>query len=248
MGARRQTEVSSTPQPNASLACTLHATPDELPAPVRIVDRISISIVESDRGTSSLLTRLLERAGEYQCLGCCKTATEACSRIPVESPKIVLIEVRLPDGSGIECARTLIHRMPSLRVVILGSVTDGTQLNQALDAGASGWLVRPFHRDQCLATLRFSRVAHTPSLSPVTYDRTSGQAVTVQAHSPGCLLNSRENEVMEYLTNGFLYKEIADRMHSSIAVVRKKAHSIYLKLHVNNRTEAIRKFTARIAL
>jgi DNA-binding NarL/FixJ family response regulator len=195
---------------------------------------IAVAIVDGDAETRFLLHHILEQSGGYRCVGSYASGDEALREIPVANPRIVLMDVRMPGITGIECLRRLKGRLPGLIVVLVSELTDPETMSAALAAGGDGYLTKPFAVAQCLATVRFSfrrdRSA-PPDRGEVDGPSTRGNEFA--------RLTDREHQVMSCLAKGLLYKEIADKQCVSISVVRKLAHNIYTKLRVSNRTEAI---------
>jgi DNA-binding NarL/FixJ family response regulator len=199
---------------------------------------IGMAIVDGDAGTRFLLRQILEKSGGYRCVGSYVSSEEALREIPRVNPRIVLMEVRMPGISGIETMRRLKSRLPGLIVVLVSGLTDADTMSSALAAGGDGYLTKPFAVAQCLATVRFSfqRVCTTP------LDRVDSNAISSQGCEELARLTSREHHVMGCLAKGLLYKEIADELRLSFSTVHKLQHRIFLKLHVNNRTEAVTKW------
>lgn len=193
-----------------------------------------VAIVDRDTETRCLLQQILEQSGGYRCVGCYTTGEEALRAIPGVRPRIVLMDVRMPGISGIECMRRLKGRMPGLIVVLVSDLTDAETMAEALAAGGDGYLTKPFAMAQCLATIRFSA---RPDRSPPP-DRGSVDGPSRESTR----LTEREHEVMGCLAKGLLYKEIADELRLSFSMVHKLQHRIFLKLQVNNRTEAVTKW------
>jgi DNA-binding NarL/FixJ family response regulator len=200
-------------------------------------ESISIVIVDGDAEARFLLQSILEQSGGYRCVGCYASGEEALRDIPAAHPRLVLMDVRLPGISGIECVRRLKMKLPGLIVVLVSELTDPETMSAALAAGGDGYLTKPFAVAQCLATVRFS-VRPNRSAAPDNSE--------VKAASRGRVeytrLTDREHHVMSCLEQGLLYKEIADELHLSFSVVHKLQHRIFLKLRVSNRTEAVTKW------
>ena len=145
----------------------------------------------------------------------------------------------MPDMPGTECACRLRRILPGLAVVFVGAVADADTLQQAVEAGGRGYLVKPFTAAQCLATLRFALWRH-PGLAPVGGN---GGPLPVRGLNPAFpSLSAREWDVLRWLSDGLLYKEIEARLNASGALVKKIQHRLYRKLNVCNRTEAINRW------
>src|SRR5438552_5288809 len=199
---------------------------------------IEIAIVDGDAETRFFLQRILEQSGGYRCVGSYASGEEALREIPGAHPGIVLMDVRMPGISGIECMRRLKGRLPGLIVVLVSALTDPETISAALAAGGDGYLTKPFAVAQCLATVRFS-VRPYRSAPP---DRAEVNGPSKRGGEELTRLTNREQHVMSCLASGWLYKEIADQLRLSFSTVHKLQHRIFLKLHVNNRTEAVSKW------
>src|SRR5437762_9400399 len=195
---------------------------------------IEVAIVDGDAEMRFFLQRILEQSGGYRCVGSYTSGEEALREIPGAHPRIVLMDVRMPGISGIECMGRLKGRLPGLIVVLVSDLTDLETMSAALAAGGDGYLTKPIAVAQCLATVRFS-VRRGPSAPP-----DSGELKAPSSGREECTrLTDREHHVMSCLEQGLLYKEIADELHLSFSMVHKLQHRIFLKLRVNNRTEAV---------
>jgi len=139
--------------------------------------------------------------------------------LPDLGANLVLMDIRMPGVNGIECTARLKRVMPRVKTIMMTGMPDADSMQKSLDAGAEGYLTKPVAADQCLAMLRFAFKGPARDCSP---------------------LSQRDNEVMSYLEEGLLYKEIADKMGISYSAVHKHQHRIFLKLRVSNRAEAIR--------
>jgi DNA-binding NarL/FixJ family response regulator len=188
-----------------------------------------VAVVEEDSQSRHSLVHFLSDTPGFHCSGAYGNLREAHAGILATQPSIVLTNLLLPDGCGIEFTRLLKRLFPSIAIVIVSGFDLESKMTRAFAAGASGYIVKPFHLGQLLATLKFSLEHHPASRVPTrtpTEDR-------------GRRLSSREESLMKLLSTGLLYKEIADEMHVSEASVRKHVHGIYQKLHVGNRAEAV---------
>jgi DNA-binding NarL/FixJ family response regulator len=198
---------------------------------------IEIAIVDADAETRFFLQRILEQSGGYRCVGSYASGEEALREIPGARPRIVLMDVRMPGISGIECMGRLKGRLPGLIVVLVTELTDPETMSEAFAAGGDGYLTKPFAVAQCLATVRFS--FRRDRSAPPDRGEVDGPS---RRGDEFVRLTDREHHVMSCLAKGLLYKEIADELRLSFSTVHKLQHRIFLKLHVNNRTEAVTKW------
>jgi len=199
---------------------------------------IKVAIVDDDYGARWFLQRILEKSGEFRCFGCYASGEEAFQEIPVAPPKIVLMDIRMPGISGIECTRRLKGTLPGLIVVFVSGVGDLQTMLEALKAGSDGYLTKPFAIAQCLAMLRFAAGRNSSTVP----DGIAVDELSAVGRNESTRLTDREREVMQRLARGSLYKEIADQLGISYSAVHKHQQNIFAKLHVTNRTEAVVKW------
>lgn len=198
--------------------------------------RTKVAIVEENQRCCAAQQKVIDCSADYQCVGtydCIKKARDGLFKV---APKIALVDVRLPDGSGIEFVRLLRGSFPSVAIVMVCGLSDLDLVSEAISAGALAFLVKPIHAAQLVITLKSASLFGNV-LSKVGRQVSTGNGAAL---SGACAsLNVRETAVMEYLARGLLYKEIAQEMYLSEAVVRKHVHAIYNKFHTSNRTEAV---------
>jgi DNA-binding NarL/FixJ family response regulator len=203
-----------------------------------------VSIVEDDPGVRAGLVRLFNETREFQCLSSYPSAETALAHLPAEKPDVILMDIKLPGRSGIECVRLLKERDPSLVVLMLTVYEDTEQVFKALQAGATGYLLKRTPPRQLLEAVREVLEGGAPITShiarkvveafhPHPAGQTSGETVE---------LSQREREVLDLLAKGFLIKEIADKLSVGFGTARTYVRRIYEKLHVQSRSQAIAKF------
>lgn len=193
------------------------------------------------------LAKLINRAEGFKCLGAYSDGETALAGIPRQRPDVVLMDINLPGMSGIECVRSLKAALPSVQIIMLTVYDEVGQLFNSLIAGACGYLLKRTPSDKLLEAITEARLGGAPmtrkiARKVVQYFHQVGSART---ETEG--LSKREQEALALLAEGFRYKEIADKMGISFNTVREYVHSIYQKLHVTSRTEAVMKLQHRPA-
>lgn len=201
----------------------------------------TVAIVEDDPRVREELARLINRAEGFKCVGIYSDGETALVNIPRHKPDVVLMDINLPGMTGIECVRSLKAALPSVQIIMLTVYDEVGQLFNSLMAGACGYLLKRTPSDKLLEAITEARLGGAPmtrkiARKVVQYFHQVG-AVSTQAGS----LSKREQETLALLAEGFRYKEIADKMGISFNTVREYVHSIYQKLHVTSRTEAVMK-------
>lgn len=150
------------------------------------------------------------------------------------------MDVNLPDTSGIEVVRFLATTARPPQIVMLTSYDDTEAIFNSLSAGASGYLLKPIRSSELLAAVRDVHSGGAPMTGAIA--RKVVQAFARPMPQPAALsedLSPREREILTLLSEGFLYKEIADRLNVAYATVRTHIERIYQKLQVRSRAQAV---------
>ena len=208
--------------------------------------QISVAIVEDDSRVRRNLCEMLETAADVCCIGAFPSAETALEKIPALKPDVVLMDIHLPGRSGIECVRQLALQLPRSLFVMLTSYDDSEALFDSLSAGASGYLLKPVRTLELLAAVRDVFTGGSPMSSQIARrvvrafsTRESRQAPLQPAPAQIDGLSEREMEILTLLSEGYLYKEISDKLEISYATVRTHIERIYKKLHVQSRSQAV---------
>lgn len=209
------------------------------PAPGK---KITISIVEDDWRIRGGLSAILQEEPDFDCIGEFASAEEALKYLPELNPKVVIMDVNLPGMSGIECVQQLTAGDNPPQVIMLTVRQDSEIIFASLAAGACGYLLKPPTASQLVDAVRdvfFGGAPMTASIARrVAQSFKKQETKTPETYS----LTPREVEVLELLTKGFAYKEVAADLHISYSTVQRHIESIYRKLHVHSRTHAVSKF------
>lgn len=204
---------------------------------------ISVSIVEDNDQLRATLARVLNRAEGFQCLATYPSAEAALEALPKEPPEVVLMDINLPGLNGVECVRQLKQHLPQLQIIMLTVYEDTENIFNALAAGATGYLLKRTPRDELLAAIQEVRRGGSPMTAHIARKVVlSFQRHPAPATAPTQELSPREKEVLDCLSQGFLYKEIAEKLGISYETVHTYIRRIYEKLQVRTRTEAVAKF------
>jgi len=165
----------------------------------------------------------------------------AVSELPKERPNVVLMDINLPGINGIEGVRRLKPLLPDTQFVMLTVYEDADHIFQALAAGASGYLLKQVPRDQLLTALRDVHDGGSPMTSKIARKVVQAFQASGAATAETAELAPREQELLDLLARGYLYKEIADAMSISVGTVNTYIRRIYEKLHVRSRAQAVAK-------
>ena len=203
---------------------------------------IKVAIVEDNKTVREGFETLLNRTPGLQCVCTCSTVAEALRKIPKTMPNVVLMDIQLPDATGVECTAKIKEQLPALQIVIVTVYEDSERIFQALRAGACGYLLKRSPPEKVIAAIQEAHeggVPMTPEIARKVIGQFRGQAAlaTEVEH-----LTNREKEVLEFVMHGLGNKAIADRLGVTVAAVKWHLQHIYEKLHVHSRTEAALKF------
>jgi DNA-binding NarL/FixJ family response regulator len=226
-----------------NFAVDTDATGPALPPvnPARHPNRLAsfgLAALVGDPDMRMVLTQVFHHTDEFHSCGSYATDAAALRAIAELNVHVLLTELALPDGCGVHFARCVLARQPEIRVVIASSRQDSVSVGHAAAAGIMGWLTKPFSVDQCLATLRLAAWRPAKPQRPSSPSSLKSLAGPPAGVGRAGALNQRERAVLAALTEGLLYKEIADLIGISEAMVKKLAHQLFGKLHAGNRAEA----------
>ncbi|HEY4415067.1 MAG TPA: response regulator transcription factor [Verrucomicrobiae bacterium] len=198
-----------------------------------------IAIVEDNPDIRQSLTEWINAAPGYECVCACPNSKTALAQIPRLKPDVVLMDIRLPDESGIVCTSLLKSLLPDLQVIVLTVYRDRDLLFQALNAGASGYLLKrskPADVLNAIAEVLSGGAPMTGEIARMVIETFHGPATKRQGE-PG--LSERENEILLLVSKGLGNKEIGIKLNISYYTVRAHLRKIYEKLHVHGRSEAV---------
>lgn len=206
---------------------------------------ITLSIVEDDEPARRILAEAIDRAPGFRCVGQFSDAESALAALPQEAPNVVLMDIHLPGMSGVECVRQLKALLPATQFVMLTVYEDADHIFNALAAGASGYLLKQTPRTELLEAIEEVHRGGSPMTSNIARKVVQSFQKSRLAQSETENLSKREQEVLDHLARGFLYKEIADALSLSVPTVSTYIRRIYEKLHVRSRGQAVAKYLHR---
>jgi DNA-binding NarL/FixJ family response regulator len=204
--------------------------------------QIKVAIVEDDEGIRSSLSALIRRAKDFKLAGEYGNGESALQEIPKLLPDVVLMDINLPGMKGYECVRQLKAVHPSVQFLMLTVYEDSDSLFNSLKAGASGYLLKRTASTRLLEAVRDVHSGGAPMTPQLARRVVQFFSKPAEGQSPVARLTAGEKEFLDQLANGYAYKEIADRMKISIDTVRSYVRTVYEKLHVHSRTEAVVKY------
>jgi DNA-binding NarL/FixJ family response regulator len=203
--------------------------------------RKSVAIVEDDPKLRDQLVEILGTAPDLKCVGAFASGEEAVKNIPAKNPDVVLMDIKLPGMSGIQCVAQLKRLSPALQIIMVTVYKDSERIFMALKAGADGYLLKSGPPNQLLEAVRDVTTGGAPISTHIARTVVEHFRPLTADHQEDKDLSHREHQVLTLLASGFIYKEIADQLGIGVTTVRTYVTKICEKMHVRNRLEAVAK-------
>lgn len=207
--------------------------------------RHRVAIVEDHKDIREQWLSVVEASHRFVCCGSCISAEAALRELPSKHPEIILMDIFLPRMSGIDCTARLKELLPDTRILVVTASDDEELVFHALEAGADGYLLKHSSPEEFLQALDDVLRGGMPMTSGIA------RKVAEFFHKKGkerrqlVRLSQRETEVLELIAGGYVNKEIAEKLSLTIQTVRSYLKTIYEKLHVHSRAEAVVKYMKR---
>lgn len=206
---------------------------------------LRVAIVEDDPRWRANIEMLLRETDGLECVGSYPSGEAAVAELPKRRAQVVLMDINLPRMSGVECTRQLRALLPDIQIVMLTVYDDSDRIFQALQMGANGYLLKRASADEILQAIQDVHRGGAPMSAYIARKVVQSFQRAPASNEPTEDLSPREKEVLDCLAQGFLYKEIADKLGISYETVHTYIRRIYEKLQVRTRTEAVAKFLRR---
>jgi DNA-binding NarL/FixJ family response regulator len=209
---------------------------------------ITVAVVEDNAEVRASLKKILGAAPDMKCVATCSSAEAALADLPALHPAVVLMDINLPGMNGVECVTQLVPRMPGVLIVMLTAHDDTKNIFDSLSAGACGYLHKPVKAAELLEAIKEVYNGGSPmtgNIARKVVQAFSKPNQAKQAASAESNLTDKEHTILEFLAQGYLYKEIAEQMSVSWHTVHTHIRHIYEKLHVRSRSQAVSKFLAQ---
>jgi DNA-binding NarL/FixJ family response regulator len=206
--------------------------------------RVRVALVEDQPKVRESWVRLINSFPDFSCVCACVSGEEAVRVIPGHQPDVVLMDIFLPRMSGIECTARLKDLLPQVQIVILTAMDDQELVFLALEAGADGYLLKrtkPSDLRAALLDVLAGGVPMTSQIARLVIESFRRKSKTKDGSSE---LSVREEQVLQLISLGYSNKMIADKLQVSIDTVCSHLKHVFIKLHVNSRTEAVVRYLA----
>ena len=208
----------------------------------------TISIVEDNEQLRGTLAKVISRAQGFRLASDHGSAEEALAALPNIKPDVVLMDINLPGMNGVECVRQLKVILPGTQVMMLTVYEDTENIFNALAAGASGYMLKRTPGKELIEAIHEVKRGGSPMTTHIARKVVqSFQKPPTQTRPTDDLseLSEREQQVLDLLSQGLIYKEIAEKLNISYETVHTYIRRIYEKLQVRTRTEAVARFFQR---
>jgi DNA-binding NarL/FixJ family response regulator len=206
---------------------------------------IRVSVVEDDDWLRDNLAAMLAATPGLACLSQFPSGEEALAGLQDNPPDVVLMDIGLPKMNGVECVRKLKGLVPGVQVIMLTVYGDSERVFASLLAGADGYLLKRAASTDLISAIQHVHRGESPMDGHIARQVVQYFQHRAQASSELQELSRREREVLEHLARGEAYKQIADKLGISIETLRGYIKTVYQKLHVHSRGEAVAKFDPR---
>lgn len=202
---------------------------------------ITICIIEDIADIRQGLQTIIQSDDRFELMAAFTNAEDAIDALVSLSPNVVLTDINLPGKSGIDCVQQTKPLLPDTQFMMFTIYEDNDQVFEALKAGASGYILKNTAPEKIIDSLVELFEGGSPMSPKIARKVLSTFNQPAHEEHINDKLSKREQEVLELLSKGFLYKEIADKLSISISTVKRHLNSIYTKLQVQNKVEAVNK-------
>ncbi len=202
---------------------------------------ISVGLIEDIESYSTAIASLLRLSEELQLVGIWKDAESAMIKVPEILPDVILTDIQLPGVNGIECIRKLKMECPSIQFMVLTMFEEDEKIFEALNAGATGYLLKSSPPEMIFNSIKEIHNGGSPMSTGIARKiiRHFQPSVTKDGQQ---IFTSREKQVLDLMAEGKLVKEIAVELSVTVHAIKKHIKNIYLKMHVQNKVEAVMKW------
>ena len=206
------------------------------------MEKIKTVIVDDKKDIRTNLEILLNSSNEIICIGTFPNYDVAVKEIPKIKPDVILMDINMPGKSGIECVKTLKPILPKTQFIMLTMYDDSDSVFEALRVGATGFLLKRTPPTKILEAVKEVFMGGSPMSMEIARMVVGSFKTESKKNDIQSKLTDREWEILEHLSKGMRYKEIAEELFISIETVRSHLRKIYEKLQVRSATEAVLKY------
>jgi DNA-binding NarL/FixJ family response regulator len=199
--------------------------------------RIRVFLLDDHELVRRGVRELLEGEGDLEVVGEASTAAEALARVPAVRPQVAVLDVRLPDGDGVEVCRELRSQFPDLACLMLTSFSDDEALLGAVMAGAAGYVLKDIRGGDLVGAVR-TVAAGGSLLDARSTAHVLAKLRDKQAADPLDVLTDQERRILELIGEGLTNRQIGERLFLAEKTVKNHVSSVLSKLGLQRRTQA----------
>lgn len=202
---------------------------------------IRLAIVEDNNTLRKSLTHLFDNTDSMKCVASLSNLMNVVSEFRKARPDIVLMDIGLPNISGIEGVRTVKENFDNIQVLMFTVFDDDEKIFEAIKAGASGYLLKKSSPEEIIEAIRSLHNGGAPMSASIARKVIQSFQQATTGNKDDYQLTTRENEILYSLIDGLSYKKLAEKYFISISTVRTHIRHVYEKLHVNSKAQAVAK-------
>jgi two-component system response regulator DevR len=199
--------------------------------------KVTVFLLDDHEVVREGLRHLLESDGHLEVVGEAGTAAEALERIPSANPRVAVLDVRLPDGNGVEVCREIRSQNHDIACLMLTSFSDDEAIFDAIMAGASGYVLKEVRGSDLVSDIRKVAAGHSlldPDLTSLVMERMRAKKADDRAEH----LTPQEQRILDLIAEGLTNRQIAEIMYLSEKTVKNYVSNMLAKLGMSRRTEA----------
>jgi DNA-binding NarL/FixJ family response regulator len=205
---------------------------------------IRVAIIDDDQALVDGLRRIIDGAEGFVCAGAFGSVEAALPALPATRPDVLLLDIQLPGMVGEEAVPKLREACPALEILMLTVFSDRGRIFASICNGANGYLLKSTPPAKLLDAIQSAKAGGSP-LSPEIARKIVGLFQRTASRQPSGELTAQEQRLLALLAEGYSYQSAADQMHVSVNTIRNYVRSIYEKLHVHSKSEAVSKALRR---
>jgi DNA-binding NarL/FixJ family response regulator len=205
-----------------------------------------VAIIEDDAEVCRVLAGVVEQTRGHKLAGKWRDAESAVAELPGLAPDVVVTDINLPGMNGVACIRQLSALLPDARFLVLTMYQNADLIFSAFEAGATGYLLKPVKAVELVEAISAVAAGGAPMTADIALKVVMSFRKKDRSESEDFTLAPREKEVLDLLAQGYLYKEIADRLGISFHTVNHCVERIFKKLQVRSRSEAVAKYLGKV--
>jgi len=203
---------------------------------------ITVALVEDQSGLRESLREVIDGSDGLRCIAACANAENALRDLPSLNPQVVFMDINLPGMDGVACVRELVLACPDVLVIMLTAYDNTEAIFGSLKAGACGYFHKPVRRQELIEAVKSVVAGGSPmsaKIARLVVQTFQSPPPNTESPKDEFNLTEREQEVLNLLVQGFLYKEIADQLEVSGHTVHFHIRNTYRKLQVRSRAQAV---------